>query len=69
MAVNVPRIEPTPEEARNGWTAESLEAYLKQRESERMDFAKLEAEHGHKVRIATSQTTREFNPHNWMTGD
>ena len=63
------RVEPTADEKRNGWSAESLSAYLQQRESERLDYAKLSADAGHKVRIATSQTTREFNPHNWMTGD
>ena len=62
------QIEPTADEKRNGWDTNSLNAYLRQRESERGNHAKLQAE-GKQVRIATSQTTRDFNPHRWMTGE
>lgn len=37
--VNGPLIEPTPEEARNGWTAESLTAYVREREKAQLTNA------------------------------
>lgn len=38
-AVDGPLIEPTPEEARNGWTAESLTAYVREREKAQLTNA------------------------------
>ena len=56
--------EPTPDEKRNGWTKESLAAYLTERSGQQHDYAK---------QIAQSpsanlqvENTRQFNPHDWL---
>lgn len=57
------RVEPTPDERRNGWSAESLAAYLAQRTAETRAFAKLQSERG--TRIARAEGFHRFNPHDW----
>lgn len=52
-------VEPTPEEKRNGWTAETLAAYV--RERERAAAARvLEPE-----RPAPACTDQAHDPHGW----
>ena len=56
-------IEPTKEERSNGWTAETLTAYLTQRESEQKDYA-LSGKQARDARPTRAQT--EYDPHNWL---
>ena len=55
-------IEPTPDEARNGWTAESLTRYLRERcGGEDFTAARL-PDRRDVVRV---ESTDSHNPHNW----
>lgn len=65
MAQAPTAVTPTPDERRNGWTVETLTAYLDQRASERADYAKLIEDAT--PRRAVSVTTRDFNPHDWLS--
>ena len=56
-------VEPTPEEKRNGWTSETLTAYLAERESQQRDFAKAQSDSN--VRVARSVSVTTFDPHSW----
>lgn len=53
--------KPTREEIRNGWTAESFNAYLKEREKQKADF-NLSQEKVLKMQVFNNAT---FNPHEW----
>ena len=51
----------TREDIMNGWTEEKLEAYLKERQQQKIVY-----ENSHKpsdVKIANEK--KSFNPHNW----
>lgn len=54
--------EPTADEKKNGWTAESLADYLRQRGAERVHYAT-------NVKDRTSnlviQNINDFDPHSW----
>lgn len=54
--------EPTRDEARNGWTRESLNEYLRSRATQQEEFQR---EFTDKRRQAASQTTSKFDPHRW----
>ena len=55
-------IEPTKEEARNGWTREALTTYMIERASQQQQFA---TEMAGKNRPVRSETTAGFDPHRW----
>lgn len=51
----------TREDIMNGWTEETLEAYLKERQKQKIVFA--DKPQAHDVKIAPEK--KSFNPHNW----
>lgn len=52
--------EPTADERRNGWSKDSLNRYLAEREAQTSDYA------ARNVRKRVEmQNTRNFNPHRW----
>ena len=54
--------EPTEGEAANGWTEETLTAYLAQRAAEVKDYV-LSGRQAKDARPSRAQS--EYNPHNW----
>lgn len=52
-------LELTPEEVKNGWTKESLQAYFDSREREQAKHI-----HGKKIRKPNVQQSK-YNPHRW----
>lgn len=63
------RVEPTPDEIKNGWTAETLGRYLRERETQQGEFAS-EGERtprGTQLRRAKFENTSTYDPHNWAS--
>lgn len=56
-----PSVEPTPDEIKNGWTKESLNRYLAERDQQAADVL-LRNERRKRARI---ESTQSFNPHKW----
>ena len=57
----IPLVQPTPEEIRNGWTAESLTAYLNERQGQKAKFAFQQK----KPRVLRVENHLGFHPHDW----
>lgn len=55
-------VEPTRDEARNGWTRESLNEYLRSRATQQDEFRR---EFTDKRRDVTIEATAKFDPHRW----
>ena len=59
-------MELTPEDARNGWTKETLAKYVKEREEQAAAWALgAEKRNSHKLVV---EDARSFNPFNWNKG-
>lgn len=57
-------VEPTDEEKRNGWTAESLTTYLAEREAGQSLSIDVDSLHRRSARRPTTQNHR-YNPKRW----
>jgi len=57
-------IEPTADEAKNGWTAETLTEYVASRQAGAMLAADPHSEHSRIARRPRSQNT-DYDPHFW----
>jgi hypothetical protein len=55
--------EPTRDDLKNGWTRESLNAYLAERAQQKEAFAAELAES--KIKKAKSENVTKFDPHKW----
>lgn len=56
-------VEPSEEEKRNGWTAESLTAYLRERGNAQFGMVTFDPEYRSPRR--PRQTNGDYNPHRW----
>lgn len=60
--MEAPRTKVTAEEARNGWSVEALNIYLKERENQIIEFA-AEQKLQRPLKVENVHT---FNPFNWL---
>lgn len=58
----VEEIEPTKDEIRNGWTARTLAAYMRERD---LAAAARNDPHSPQRRVKPDRANAKYSPHNW----